>query len=397
MSGFYVNELLLKLLPRQDPHPRSTTPTTALLAGLHDAGERPGARRCASSRSACSRNSAGASTSRRMPAAASPSSRGRAYRYRMDGGAEAVDGVAEGALVFAGASLLSLAREELADPQQPRRRAPAAARRDRAVPRRPAAAHARGDARDARPRRTRHPEAETCSPIPCDSASTSTTWPRCARCAARSYPDPLLAALIAEQSGADSITLHLREDRRHIQDHDVERMRAGAADAHEPRDGRDRRDDRASRAASARRTAAWCRSGARSSPPRAGSTSPAQVGRLREACTALREAGIRVSLFVDPEPAQIEAALEAGAPVVELHTGAYAEADRRAPGAGALAPRSRRRASARASASRCTPGTASTTTTCSRWRPSPRSSSSTSATPSSRAPSWTAWPRPCAG
>jgi pyridoxine 5-phosphate synthase len=49
------------------------------------------------------------------------------------------------------------------------------------------------------------------------------------------------------------------------------------------------------------------------------------VARLRETCAALREAGSRVSLFIDPEPAQLEAALEAGAPVVELHTGAYAE------------------------------------------------------------------------
>jgi pyridoxine 5-phosphate synthase len=52
-----------------------------------------------------------------------------------------------------------------------------------------------------------------------------------------------------------------------------------------------------------------------------------QVARLRETCAALREAGSRVSLFIDPEPAQLEAALEAGAPVVELHTGAYAETE----------------------------------------------------------------------
>ena len=51
-----------------------------------------------------------------------------------------------------------------------------------------------------------------------------------------------------------------------------------------------------------------------------------QLARLRDCCAALREAGIRVSLFIDPDPAQLEAALEAGAPVVELHTGAYAEA-----------------------------------------------------------------------
>ena len=72
------------------------------------------------------------------------------------------------------------------------------------------------------------------------------------------YPDPLHAALVAEQSGADSITLHLREDRRHIQDHDVHRMRGHAADAHEPRDGGHRRDARHRARKSARRMSAWC-------------------------------------------------------------------------------------------------------------------------------------------
>ena len=54
-------------------------------------------------------------------------------------------------------------------------------------------------------------------------------------------------------------------------------------------------------------------------------TDVVQVARLRECCTALREAGSRVSLFIDPEPKQLEAACAAGAPVVELHTGAYAD------------------------------------------------------------------------
>ena len=140
-----------------------------------------------------------------------------------------------------------------------------------------------------------------------------------------SYPDPLFAALVAEQSGADSITLHLREDRRHIQDHDVERMRhalqtrmnlemaatdAMIAIAHRVRPQDcclvpERREELTTEG---------------------GLDVASQLGRLREACAALAEAGSRVSLFVDPEPAQLEAALEAGAPVVELHTGAYAEA-----------------------------------------------------------------------
>jgi pyridoxine 5-phosphate synthase len=138
------------------------------------------------------------------------------------------------------------------------------------------------------------------------------------------FPDPLFAALVAEQSGADSITLHLREDRRHIQDHDVTRMRAtlqtrmnlemAATDAMiaiarsvRPQDCclvPERREELTTEG---------------------GLDVAGQVARLRDGCAALREAGIRVSLFIDPEPAQLEAALEAGVPVVELHTGAYAD------------------------------------------------------------------------
>jgi pyridoxine 5-phosphate synthase len=140
-----------------------------------------------------------------------------------------------------------------------------------------------------------------------------------------SYPDPLFAALIAEQAGADSITLHLREDRRHIQDHDVERMRhalqtrmnleMAATDAMIAIARRVRPQD-------------CCLVPERREEltTEGGLDVASQLGRLRDACLALREAGSRVSLFVDPEPAQLEAACEAGAPVVELHTGAYAEA-----------------------------------------------------------------------
>jgi pyridoxine 5-phosphate synthase len=138
------------------------------------------------------------------------------------------------------------------------------------------------------------------------------------------YPDPLLAALVAEQSGADSITLHLREDRRHIQDHDVERMRAtlqtrmnlemAATDAMVAIARRVRPHD-----------ACLVPEKREELTTEGGLDVAGQLPRLRETCAALREAGCRVSLFVDPDPAQIEAALEAGAPVVELHTGAYAE------------------------------------------------------------------------
>jgi pyridoxine 5-phosphate synthase len=139
------------------------------------------------------------------------------------------------------------------------------------------------------------------------------------------YPDPLYAALLAEQSGADSITLHLREDRRHIQEHDVRRMRVAlqtrmnlemaATDA---------------MIAVAREVGpedvCLVPENRVELTTEGGLNVAGQAGRLEECCAALREAGSRVSLFVDPELAQLEASLAVGAPVVELHTGAYAEA-----------------------------------------------------------------------
>jgi pyridoxine 5-phosphate synthase len=134
----------------------------------------------------------------------------------------------------------------------------------------------------------------------------------------------LLAALVAEQAGADSITLHLREDRRHIQDHDVERLRASlqtrmnlemaATDAMIEIARRVRPQD-----------ACLVPERREEVTTEGGLDVAGQVARLRECCTALREAGSRVSLFIDPEPQQLEAACAAGAPVVELHTGAYAD------------------------------------------------------------------------
>ncbi len=139
------------------------------------------------------------------------------------------------------------------------------------------------------------------------------------------YPDPLLAALVAEQSGADSITLHLREDRRHIQDHDVERMRAALQTrmnlemaATDPMLAIARRVRPQDVCLVPEKRAEITTEG--------GLDAAAQVAWLREICAALAECGSRVSLFIDPEAAQLEAALEAGAPVVELHTGAYADA-----------------------------------------------------------------------
>jgi len=139
------------------------------------------------------------------------------------------------------------------------------------------------------------------------------------------FPDPLAAALLAEQHGADSITLHLREDRRHIQDRDVERF-AAALTTHMNFE----------MAAIPEMVALACRirpSDVCLVPEKrtevtteGGLDVLGAQGRLAEIVATLTEAKIRVSLFIDPEPAQLTAAQAVGAPVVELHTGAYAEA-----------------------------------------------------------------------
>jgi len=116
MSGFYVNELLLKLLPRQDPHPQLYEAYERLLAGLHDGASNPARDLRLFEKRLLEELGWGLDLAQDA-LGGEPIEPRRAYRYRVDGGAEAVDGVAEGELVFAGSSLLSLAREELADPQ----------------------------------------------------------------------------------------------------------------------------------------------------------------------------------------------------------------------------------------------------------------------------------------
>ena len=139
------------------------------------------------------------------------------------------------------------------------------------------------------------------------------------------YPDPVHAALLAEQSGADSITLHLREDRRHIQDRDVAmlrrllqtRMNLEMAVTHEM-----------IRIAGEVRPQDCCLvpESRAEVTTEGGLDVHAQEARIEEACRALAAAGVRVSLFIDPDTAQIEAARRVGAPVIELHTGTYANA-----------------------------------------------------------------------
>jgi pyridoxine 5-phosphate synthase len=140
-----------------------------------------------------------------------------------------------------------------------------------------------------------------------------------------SYPDPLYAALIAEQSGADSITIHLREDRRHIQDHDVRRAR----DALQTRLNLEMAaSDEMVRIACEVRPPDCCLVPERRAEvtTEGGLDVAGQESALKDVCERLAERGIRVSLFIDPERHQLDAARRIGAPVVELHTGAYAEA-----------------------------------------------------------------------
>jgi pyridoxine 5-phosphate synthase len=139
------------------------------------------------------------------------------------------------------------------------------------------------------------------------------------------YPDPVHAALSAESAGADSITLHLREDRRHIQDQDVRALRPLL----QTRMNLEMAvTDEMLAIAAIVLPADCCLVPERRAEltTEGGLDVLAQPQRLRAAVGELTRAGVRVALFIDPERAQIEGAARAGAPVVELHTGAYAQA-----------------------------------------------------------------------
>jgi pyridoxine 5-phosphate synthase len=140
------------------------------------------------------------------------------------------------------------------------------------------------------------------------------------------YPDPLHAALLAEQSGADSITLHLREDRRHIQDRDVRVMR----EALQTRMNLEMAvTEEMLRIAADVVPADCCLVPEKRTEvtTEGGLDVAGQAARTADACARLAAAGIRVSLFIDPDLRQVEASAKAGAPVIELHTGAYAESE----------------------------------------------------------------------
>ncbi|NOQ65089.1 MAG: pyridoxine 5'-phosphate synthase [Methyloprofundus sp.] len=139
------------------------------------------------------------------------------------------------------------------------------------------------------------------------------------------YPSPVQAALIAEQAGADGITAHLREDRRHMQDRDMFLLK-------EVIDTRLNFEmavtDEMLAIASQVQPFACCLVPEKRAEltTEGGLDVAASPEKMQRACAHLAESGIEVSLFIDPDEKQIDAAVSAGAPVIELHTGRYADA-----------------------------------------------------------------------
>lgn len=139
------------------------------------------------------------------------------------------------------------------------------------------------------------------------------------------YPDPIQAAIEAEQAGADGITLHLREDRRHIQDRDVRMLK----DILQTRMNLEMAvTDEMIAIASRVKPQHCCLVPERREEltTEGGLNVLAHLGRVRDACAALAAVDVVVSLFIDADRTQLEAAVAAGAPAVEIHTGRYADA-----------------------------------------------------------------------
>ncbi|MBS1075109.1 pyridoxine 5'-phosphate synthase [Gluconobacter sp. Dm-73] len=136
------------------------------------------------------------------------------------------------------------------------------------------------------------------------------------------FPDPVAAAELAIVSGADGITAHLREDRRHIRDADMPRLKALSA----PLNFEMAATDEMVRLACELRPHACCLVPEKRQEvtTEGGLDVVGQREALSSKINRLKDAGIRVSLFIDPDTRQIETAAALGAPVVELHTGAYA-------------------------------------------------------------------------
>jgi pyridoxine 5-phosphate synthase len=139
------------------------------------------------------------------------------------------------------------------------------------------------------------------------------------------HPDPVRAALVAIEAGADGITAHLREDRRHISDDDIARLKAGIV---KPLNLEMAATDEMIGIAVRTRPHAACLVPERRAErtTEGGLDAAGQRVELGPKIAALRAAGIRVSLFIAADPKQIEAAVTLGAPVIEIHTGAWCHA-----------------------------------------------------------------------
>ncbi len=138
------------------------------------------------------------------------------------------------------------------------------------------------------------------------------------------YPDPLAAAHIAEQAGADSITVHLREDRRHIQERDVRLLNETLTTPMNLEMALT--DEMISIAESVRPKYCCLVPEKREELTTEGGLDVfSQLHKVTESCARLKEAGIRVSLFIDADEKQINAAAESSAPCIEIHTGHYAD------------------------------------------------------------------------
>ena len=140
------------------------------------------------------------------------------------------------------------------------------------------------------------------------------------------YPDPVSAALIAEKSGADSITLHLREDRRHIQDRDVHALKE-AMQTHMNLETAVTEEMLAIATELKPSDCCLVPEKREELTTEGGLDVAGQLDKVTDACSRLAGQGIRVSLFIDPDERQLDAAVKAGAPVVELHTGTYADCE----------------------------------------------------------------------
>ena len=139
------------------------------------------------------------------------------------------------------------------------------------------------------------------------------------------YPSPIEGALLCEKSGADSITLHLREDRRHIQDSDVEILRDQLTTKMNLEMAAT--DEMVAIAAKIKPQDCCLVPEKREELTTEGGLEVAsQISRMTDVCAQLAESNVIVSLFIDAQKDQIDAAKECGAPVIELHTGHYADA-----------------------------------------------------------------------